>query len=319
MKTRILGTFVLFAAALLMSSHGAAIGLGEISVQSSLGQPFRASIPLQGDINEDVDLACLNLAPPPPVDGMVYLRRARLSLSGQGGVRQLLISGTHALDEPYVIVVIQSGCQAQGRLLREYTVLIDPPADIVEPPVGSEQQAPTGTLPGRTRPEKSIAPPTPASDRPIPKAVKVKKRPDIREKKAGPTTAPPARDQLKVISGVGEAQAKAEQTEKERLQQREKELMKELDDKTAQFLAMQSQLEKLETRLAEMQKTIALQNKMMASMQQAQAPAPTRKPAFSWHDYWLAGPAILIAGLGYFIARLSRRRSLANWEPNRRA
>lgn len=317
MKTRNLRTFALFATALLMSSHGAAIGLGEISVQSSLGQPFRASIPLQGDINEDVDLACLNLAPPPPVDGMVYLRRARLSLSEQDGIRQLLISGTHALNEPYLIVVIQSGCQTQGRLLREYTVLIDPPAGTaVEPPSGSEQQTSIDTLPWGARPEKEIAPPTPASDQPV--QTTVKKRHGVREKKTGPIS-PPGRDQLKVISGVGEAQAKAEQTEKERLQQREKELMKELDDKTAQFLAMQSQLEKLETKLAEMQKTIALQNKMMASMQQAPAPATTGKPGLSWYDYWLAGPVILIAGMGYFIARLSRRRSLANWEPNRRA
>ncbi len=134
-------------------------------------------------------------------------------------------------------------------------------------------------------------------------------------RKAGRSSSAPGQDRLKVISGVGETQVKAEQTEKERLQQREKELMKELDDKTAQFLAMRAQLEKLETRLAEMQKTVALQNKIMASMQQT--PAPSKKPGLSWNGYWLAGPVFLITGMGYFIARRLRRRSLENWAPAR--
>jgi hypothetical protein len=128
--------------------------------------------------------------------------------------------------------------------------------------------------------------------------------------------AAPSKDRLKVISGVGEAPAKPEQTEKERLQQREKELTRELDDKTAQFLAMQAQLATLESKLAEMQNTIALQNKMMAAMQKP--PAPPQKPAYSWKDFWPAGPGILIAGMVYFFASRSRKRSLESWEPTLR-
>jgi hypothetical protein len=79
---------------------------------------------------------------------------------------------------------------------------------------------------------------------------------------------------------------------------------------------MQSQLEKLEVKLAEMQKTIALQNKIMASMQQTTAPA--RKPDFNWKDYWLAGPFVLVVGLGYFLARRSRKQSLDDWKPTAR-
>lgn len=308
-------TFVLLAAALLAPSHGTAVGLGEINVQSFLGEPFRATIALQTTENEEVDVACLSLAPPPQTEGMVYLRRARLSLSEQGGVRQLLVSGIHALDEPYLNVVIQSSCETQGRMLREYTVLIDPPtyapAAYTPPPqTEPERQATDDTAPAKPSQAKIVARSGPAG---TPGARKTAKRVHEAGEQKTVRRAPAKRDQLKVVSGVGESPLKAEQTEKERLQQREKDLMKELDDKTAQYLAMQSQLEKLEVKLTEMQKTIALQNKIMASMQQTSAPA--RKPDFNWKDYWLAGPFVLVAGLGYFLARRSRKQSLDDWKP----
>lgn len=307
-------TLVLLAAALLAPSYGTAIGLGEINVQSFLGEPFRATIALQTTENEEVDVACLSLSPPPQTEGMVYLRRARLSLSEQAGTRQLLVSGTHVLDEPYLNIVIKSSCEAHGHMLREYTVLIDPPSYIATytppPQTDPEREVTDDTAPASPDLAKIIARPSPAGNL---GARKSAKRPQgaVMKKTLGRT--PAKRDQLKVISGVGDAPLKAEQTEKERLQQREKELMKELDDKTAQYLAMQSQLEKLEAKLAEMQKTIALQNKIMASMQQASAPA--RKTDFNWKDYWLAGPFVLVAGLGYFLARRSRKQSLDDWKP----
>lgn len=312
MKTRVSCIFALLAAASLISPHGVAIGLGEINIQSSLGEPLRATIPLQSATNEDIDLACLQLSPPPPQEGMVYLRRARLSLTGQKSAPKLLIAGTHALNEPYLIVVIQSGCQEQGRLLREYTVLLDPPTYDTKS-LGEPEALPSGDdVSWRAEQEKFVAPSHQAADHPAQTMAK-----NTIRKKTGNAPSASGQDRLKVISGAGETPAKAEQSEKERLQQREKELMKELDDKTAQFLAMQSQLEKLEARLAEMQKTIALQNKIMTSLQQTAAPA--QKPAFRWNDYWLAGAAILIAGMGYLIARRTRQRSLENWQPARPA
>ncbi len=159
MKIRIPRIFVLVAAVLLTSPQGMAVGLGEINIQSSLGEPLRATIPLQSATNEEIDLACLHLSPPPPQDGMVYLRRARLSLTGQKSAPKLLIAGTHALNEPYLIVVIQSGCQEQGRLVREYTVLLDPPAYDTKS-LGEPEALPSDDdVSWKAEPEKFITPP----------------------------------------------------------------------------------------------------------------------------------------------------------------
>lgn len=314
MNTWKLAPIATLVTVLLAPLPGAAFSLGEITVQSYLGDPFRATIPMQTAPDEEVDITCLSLAPPPQSEGMVYLRHAQFSLSRQGGTWQLLISGNNALNEPYLSIFIQSGCQEQGRLVREYTVLIDP-ATYVEMPQAMEK-APAAS-------KQTVLPATPtASSTPSwassGHAVRSKTKhapPAIARKKVVSHTAPP-KDRLKVVSGVGEAPATPGQTEKERMQQREKELTKELDDKTAQFLAMQAQLAKLESKLSEMQKTIALQNTMLAAMQKP--PTPPQKPAYSWKDYWPAGPGILVAGMIYFLASRSRKRTLENWEPTLR-
>ena len=319
MNTRKIAPIATLVTALLAPLPGAAFSLGEITVQSYLGDPFRATIPVQTAPGEEVDITCLSLAPPAPADGMVYLRHAQFSLSRQGNTWQLQISGNNPLNEPYLSVFIQSGCQEQGRLVREYTVLIDP-ATYVEVPQATEK-APASS-------KQSVLPPPPtASAAPSSstpsrassvRTVRSKAKhdaPAVARKKVVSHPAP-SKDRLKVVSGVGDAPATPGQTEKERMQQREKELTKELDDKTAQFLAMQAQLAKLESKLSEMQKTIELQNTMLAAMQKP--PAPPQKPAHSWKDYWPAGPGILVAGMIYFFASRSRRRTLENWEPTQR-
>lgn len=314
MKTLKLAPIVTLTATLLVPLPGAAFSLGEINVQSYLGSPFRATIPIQTEPAEEVDISCLNLAPPPPTEGMIYLRHAKLSLSRQGGIWQLHVSGSNVLNEPYISVLIQSGCQEQGRLMREYTVLIDPatfteiPQSTEEKPADHESSRPPASS------MESIAPPPRASSRAT-RTTEKRSAPAMARKKPARQSvqSAPSKDRLKVVSGVGEAPAKPGQTEKEQLQQREKELTKELDDKTAQFLAMQAQLVTLEAKLSEMQKTIALQNQMMASMQNQ--PAPPQKATFNWKDYWPAGPAILVAGMIYFLASRSRKRALTDWQP----
>jgi hypothetical protein len=318
MNTWKLAPLATLVTALLAPLPGAALSLGEINVQSYLGDPFRAMIPLQTAPGEEVDITCLSLAPPPPADGMVYLRHAKLSLSKQGGAWQLVVSGSNALNEPYISVVIQSGCQEQGRVMREYTILIDPatytavPQAMEEKPAATEEKPTAGEQPALPTSKATGASPSRASIGHAARAMEKHSTPAISREKLARRAAP-SKDRLKVVSGIGEAPARPEQTEKERLQQREKELTRELDDKTAQFLAMQAQLATLESKLAEMQNTVALQNKMMASMQKP--PVQSQKPAYNWKDYWPAGPGILIAGMVYFLASRSRKRSLENWQP----
>lgn len=297
--------------ALLAPAICNAFSLGEIKVTSYLGQPFRATIPIQANGGEEIDSDCLVLSPPAPENDMVFLRRATLSLTSHGDSAQLQISGHFPLDEPYLKVVIDLGCKDRGHLIREYTVLIDPPANAFQPALpslsgeeihmpgkvkNSTHSAIQETRPVRASKKKSGSSPVKAKTRKI---------------------ATNHRDQLKVLSGSGEKPAQPGLSETERQQQREKELMKELDDKTAKYLEMQGQLGKLESKLVEMQKILERQNRLLASMQQA--PAPVKKASLSWNnDYLLAGSFVLVGSLGYFLARRSRKQSMDNWQPTTR-
>jgi hypothetical protein len=297
--------------ALLAPAMSSALSLGEIYVQSFLGQPFRATIPIQANRGEEIDSDCLVLSPPPAENDMVFLRRATLSVTSHGNSSQLQISGHFPLDEPYLKVVIDLGCKDQGHLIREYTVLIDPPANAYQPalsPLSGKEPHSPGKIKNSTHSRISKITPAHASKKKNGQAfVNSKSR----------KTATNHRDQLKVLSGSGEKPAQPGLSETERLQQREKELMKELDDKTAKHLEMQAQLGKLESKLVEMQKMLERQNLLLASLQQA--PAPAEKTSLRWNnDYWLAGSFVLVGGLGYFLARRSRKQSMENWQPTMR-
>lgn len=300
------------AAALLAPLPGAALSLGEITVHSYMGYPFRATIPLRTAPGEEVDITCFRLAPPPNTEGMTYLRHAQLSLSRRGENWQLLVTGSNALNDPYISILIENSCQDQGSMVREYTVLIDPPTSTVTTQAMEEtmQAAPESPAPTpkQTQTRAAAKAGVAHSARHTAKHIK----PAIARKKLVPHTAP-TKGRLKVMSSVSDAPAKPDQPEKERLQQREKDLTRELDDKTAQFLALQTKLTMLESKLSDMQKTIALQNRIMASLQRP--PAAPQKPDIAWANYWPAGPGILLAGMIYLLARRSRKRSLENWEP----
>lgn len=311
MNKRDILPLALFSAALLAPTTGIAYGLGDIRVESYLGQPFRATIPIQGSQGEEIDTDCLKLSPPALERDMVYLRRATLSVVSQNNTSQLVISGHFPLDEPYINVVIDLGCKEQGHLTREYTVLIDPPNYSYRP----SPALPSGEIPASTTKAKSSAPGEISDIQPA-RSAKKKARSVL--KKAKPTKIVKKRqDQLKVLSGSGEKPAQPGLSEKERLQLHEKELMKELDDKTARYLEMQAQLSKLESKLAEMQKTLEAQNKLLAAMQQAPAPEKLVSPGRKM-DYWLAAPLLLAGGIAYFLARRSRKRSLDEWAPTTR-
>ena len=116
-------------AALFLPLTGWAFSLGEISVQSGLGQAFRATIPVHASAAEEINAECFTLAPPAQgTDNTVYLRQARLSLVREGKEHKLLVAGLRPVEEPYLKVVIQGQCGGQGRVLKTYTVLLAAPA-----------------------------------------------------------------------------------------------------------------------------------------------------------------------------------------------
>ncbi len=139
---------------LLLSVGGAeAAGLGKLSVQSALGQPLRAEIELLS-LNKDelagvsVRLAGAEAFRQARIDRIAALTGLRFSVeqhaNGQPVIR---ISSSVPIADPFLDMLIEVGWNS-GRLLREYTILLDPPSEakpapvVVAPPLVAEPVAP---------------------------------------------------------------------------------------------------------------------------------------------------------------------------------
>ena len=117
---------------LLCPGIATALGLGELTLESYLNEPFRATIDLLEVGNLDEGQLKIRLASRDDFD-RVGVERAYfltslkfevvIDISGNG---KLIISSRESVREPYLDFLIEARWP-QGRLLREYTVLLDLP------------------------------------------------------------------------------------------------------------------------------------------------------------------------------------------------
>lgn len=156
-------TGVALAAACLWSSSVWALGLGRLNVQSALGETLRAEIEVTSITPEEASSLRLRVASPEAyraagVDYNAVLSSARLEVIQRPDGRNLVrITGDRAVLEPFVDVILEA-TWSSGRLVREYTLLFDPPGS------RQAQQAPDAVA---TAPALSAAPlPPPVALRP---------------------------------------------------------------------------------------------------------------------------------------------------------
>ncbi|MGV8891437.1 MAG: FimV/HubP family polar landmark protein [Burkholderiaceae bacterium] len=124
---RTLGAAV--ASALLFSTAHAA-GLGKLTVLSSLGQPLRAEIELFSTNQEEASSLVAKLAPTDAyqqakIDFNPVLLSLRFAIVQRGGRQVISLTSTQPINEPFVDVLLELGGN-KGRLIREYTFLLDP-------------------------------------------------------------------------------------------------------------------------------------------------------------------------------------------------
>jgi pilus assembly protein FimV len=121
-------------ALLLASGVAGAAGLGKLTVHSTLGQPLRAEIELLSVNKDELADITAKLASPDAfkqaridrVEAMGALRFAvDQRASGQPVIR---ITSTSGISDPFLDLLIELNWSS-GRLIREYTILLDPPAD----------------------------------------------------------------------------------------------------------------------------------------------------------------------------------------------
>ena len=115
----------------MASSRADALGLGDLELHSALNQPLSAEVRLLVDNPKELEGAAVVLAPNDEFVRAGIERPPELSdlkfdiVSDKGGAL-VKITSSQPIREPFLDFVVQLQWPA-GRLLREYTVLLDPP------------------------------------------------------------------------------------------------------------------------------------------------------------------------------------------------
>ncbi|MFA7633787.1 MAG: FimV/HubP family polar landmark protein [Thiohalomonadaceae bacterium] len=131
---------MLLSLLLILPSAVFALGMGEIKLKSALNQPFAAEIELLSATADEASSLKVNLASYETftrlgLDRPAVLMFLRFSVEQSGKRYYIKISSTEPIREPFLSMLVEVSWSA-GRLLREYTVLIDPPGmGQEEPPV----------------------------------------------------------------------------------------------------------------------------------------------------------------------------------------
>lgn len=111
-----------------------AAGLGKLTLGSALGQPLRAEISLVAVNNNEIPSLSARLASPEAfaqagVDYKPFLSTFKVSIEPRAnGDPYIKITSPQAINEPFISMLVELNW-ASGRLLREYTVLLDPASD----------------------------------------------------------------------------------------------------------------------------------------------------------------------------------------------
>jgi pilus assembly protein FimV len=186
------------AIALALSGTDAlALGLGTIHVNSKLNQPLDAEIPVLQGTQGEAEGLLVQLAAAEDFD-RVGLNRSRLSvplefsvIKGSRGDLLIKVTSKEVIREPFLDFLVEANWP-KGRLLREYTVLLDPP--VMAPATGTAAVATAAKTPERaaTQPlpeAKPKAPAKPAKAPPVAAAPRAEPAPS----KPAPAAAEPKR------------------------------------------------------------------------------------------------------------------------------
>ena len=173
------------------SSPAFALGLGRITVQSALGEMLKAEIDVPEITPEEAATLRLGIAVPSAFKaaGMEYspmLAGFQVTLQKRANGRSYIaLSSSRPVTEPFVDLILEASW-ASGRLVRDYTMLFDPPS--------LRQAAPGLVIPTAPAVPRTSALPAPATP---PRAGSAAVTPSaipsrVAPRPAGPTVIQPA-------------------------------------------------------------------------------------------------------------------------------
>ncbi|MCF8177265.1 MAG: pilus assembly protein [Sulfuritalea sp.] len=171
-RIRFKATAIAVALAVLpLATHAA--GLGRITVLSALGQPLRAELEVTATRDEtpslEAKVASVDAFRQAGIDYSQALATIRFSrdIKVREGRQYLEVSTDQPLNEPFIDMLVEMSW-ASGRLVREYTFLLDPP-DLAQKSIPEPVAAPTvRSEPPMVKPSVQTVAPETAQTRPVP-------------------------------------------------------------------------------------------------------------------------------------------------------
>ncbi len=162
--------------ALVAPSLAHALGLGDIRLSSALNQPLDAEIDLLNATPEELaglkaSLASRETFTRYGLDYPNFLSSVALTRGKSASGRDVLkVTSAETMTEPFVSLLVEVNW-GRGRLVREYTVLLDPPVFAPNTPRVADAAAPVTASPSAGSPSAgSIVRPDPAEQAPEPGA-----------------------------------------------------------------------------------------------------------------------------------------------------
>jgi pilus assembly protein FimV len=172
-----------------------ALGLGEIEMQSALNQPMRANISLISARGVELSGVKVKLASRAAHE-RIGLSRAKIlsdfkfAITEDSRGRPIIhISSTELVQEPYLEFLLKIDWE-NGQMIREYTVLVDPPVTMQAAPT-----VPVAPVARIRQPAPVIEPVRQAQPAPAPRSVRPAYVPAPVEKKAAQHYGPVRRDE----------------------------------------------------------------------------------------------------------------------------
>lgn len=157
------------AVASMLTPVGAlAISVGELRVQSALGQPLDASVPVELGAGEYLAASCLAVRPESAAE-LASVPDARLSLSDAAtpGIHEVRITTARPLYEPMYSLSLEIKCPGTSIVVRQYVLMLDLPS------VVQNAREALASPPGPDAPSAATAEaPAPASARAAPENVR---------------------------------------------------------------------------------------------------------------------------------------------------
>jgi len=167
---------LIFSLILWMPGAVFALGLGDIDLKSALNQTFAAEIPVSTDSEYDIAALNVGLASNDTfekygLERAAFLNSFEFEIVANGANGVVLITSTEPVVEPFVTLLLEIS-SPQGRLLREYTVLLDPPvfSGVAAAPAVAAATAGPAPAPKPVARSESSQPSSQPSPRPAPQA-----------------------------------------------------------------------------------------------------------------------------------------------------